>query len=279
MTIRTYHFDSCHSTYQYDPVFTPITYLATNSTGIQSFAFVKTSSVATVKGGHSFFSTFPMTSLQNVTAISLASVELPVNFYNIRSSNASDTMKVTLNSTTFTITVPNINYLTIQSLLDAINANILSVNTTSFTLVFSINPSLPSSIMVTSTNMISYNLTIQNGILSNTILGMALTGDNFTGGIMRFSNSFNLNPDNYLNMTIKNMSIPSNTVSGIPCTFKIPLPSSSSQILYYNNQVFQRRTLLRSTVPDKLTIQITDRWGFPINPNGGDYSFSLTVEF
>lgn len=278
MPIKTYHFDSLQSVYQYDPIFTPTAFLNYSYAGIQSMVYNRALNASTVKGGHSFFSNFPMVTVPNVTAISLASVEMPVNFYNIRNSNLSDTMTIAIGSSSFTVVVPNINYLSIQSLLDAINYALGSVNGTGWTLVFSINPSIPTSVMVTTNLMNANSITIQNGVLSNTILGMAPSGDNSTLGVMKFSNSFNLNPDNYLNMVIKNMAIPTNNPSGIPCTFKIPLPTSASQILFYNNQILQRRILPNLTIPEKLQIQILDRWGFPIFSNGGDYSFSLCVE-
>jgi hypothetical protein len=109
-----------------------------------------------------------------------------------------------------------------------------------------------------------------------------IIANNLTLSTTTFSNPFNINYDTYLNMTLQNIPVVTTNHNQKPCTFKIPL-NSQGNIVYLNgesNSFDQVATIDNSSfVLDKLTVVFTDRRGNPIQPNYGNYSFSLGFEF
>ena len=97
-----------------------------------------------------------------------------------------------------------------------------------------------------------------------------------------FSNPCNINYDTYVNMTISNLPIITANNNQFSCTFKIPI-NSTSNIVYLNgesNSFIQSVNITDSHfILDKLIVIFTDRRGYAIQPNYGQYSFSLGIDF
>ena len=93
---------------------------------------------------------------------------------------------------------------------------------------------------------------------------------------------YNLNFDNYLNMTFTNLPLNTTTNSLIACSFKIPL-NSTQNIVYFNseNSSFTQDINFNDInyIINKLDVVLSDRYGNNIASNGLDYSFSLGIEF
>ena len=97
-----------------------------------------------------------------------------------------------------------------------------------------------------------------------------------------FSNPCNINYDTYVNMTISNLPIITANNNQFSCTFKIPI-NSTSNIVCLNGE---RNSFIQSVnitdshfILDKLIVIFTDRRGYAIQPNYGQYSFSLGIDF
>ena len=142
-----------------------------------------------------------------------------------------------------------------------------------------------------------YNVTLNDSYLLNTVLGYnkgnatvlqeLLTGlptyqtNTVIQTTYTFNNPFSLSNDTYINMTLSNLPAVTSTQNQKPCSFKIPLNSASN--CYYfigeNTSFIQPITINNTSfIIDSLNVQITDRFGNIINPNGFDYSFSLEFE-
>ena len=62
--------------------------------------------------------------LRNVQRIYLKSIEIPISFNNIRSTNGTNTFQITIQSNTYTITINEFNCTSITSLLTVLNAQL-----------------------------------------------------------------------------------------------------------------------------------------------------------
>ena len=97
-----------------------------------------------------------------------------------------------------------------------------------------------------------------------------------------FSNTYNINFDSYINFTISNLPITTNNQNQLSSTFKVPL-NASSNVVYISgensNFIQECKVLNNSQIIDQITVIITDRLGLPINPNYGEYSFSIEFDF
>jgi hypothetical protein len=123
-----------------------------------------------------------------------------------------------------------------------------------------------------------------DGPLSTAIMGFKSSVDSGTGLQLGASQRFNLNPDNYLSMYIKEIPNPNMNVSCKPMTFKIPLSVTYSNVLYYSDQSngFKQTIDVPPSLGynmDRLTVYIYDRWGYQLAPYGGDYTFTLQVDY
>jgi hypothetical protein len=122
-----------------------------------------------------------------------------------------------------------------------------------------------------------------DGVLSRSIMGFKSSIDSATGTGIGASGRFNLNADNFLAMYIKDIPNSSTSVSSKPCTFKIPLNAGYGNVCYYSDGAGFAQWV---DVPahynynmDRLTVSIYDRWGYQINPWGGDYTFTLAIDY
>ena len=97
-----------------------------------------------------------------------------------------------------------------------------------------------------------------------------------------FSNPCNINYDTYINMTLSNLPILTANNNQFACTFKIPI-NSTSNVVYLNGEssTFQQTVNISDShfTLDKLIVVFTDRRGYAIQPNYGQYSFSIGLEF
>ena len=141
----------------------------------------------------------------NIKEISLKSMELPLFFNNIRSANNSNLFNFTFSYSTFNNIVINViiaeqNYITISSLITAINSAISSA--------ISIYSGLSIVLSVFNTNYIRLthncvSLTLGKSLLINNILGFNSATYN---NLITTSNFYSLNIDNYIMLYITNLS-------------------------------------------------------------------------
>jgi hypothetical protein len=230
--------------------------------------------------------------LKKIKSISLKSVEMPILFPNIRSSNTSYAMTIyfvyTPYASSFTVkplvsanasmsSVTDINYTSITTLLNDLNTYTASVITAFGGLTMSFSVDAANRIIIT-TNAQSVN--IPYSILSNNILGFPIGTQTITSGKIVSTNFYNLSYDNYLTMHIYNLPLESNNVNGNSSTFQIPLDVTYQQVLYYdeNNKYKQIIPFTDDAfVLNAIYVQIYDRFGYTINPYNGNFSFTLEI--
>ena len=221
--------------------------------------------------------------ITNIKEISLKSVEFPLFFNNIRLSNNSNLFTFNFNYSTFnnisiSITISESNYITISSLLTAINSAISTAISTYTGLSFVLSVVNTNYIRIT-TN--ATQIILNKCLLINNILGFN-TGT-YTGTTITTNNFYCMNIDNYINLYITNLNSGSDTnANGRLLTFKIVLPSTNGQILYLgeNSNFTQTISITDSFyVLSSLNIMILDRFGFPINGGNSNYSFTLGITY
>ena len=224
--------------------------------------------------------------INNPRRIWLKSIEIPLAFSNIRSSNLSNTITVSTSytgGTQYTITIPDKTYSSIQILLDDINAAFLSTYPT-VNIIFSINTIAADygfvKITTSSSAIFTSGIFVQKGMLASTILGFTFQRDDAPMLTKVASCMYLLNADNYINLWIKNLSSNDCNNNGVPSSFKIPLVSVNGSVMYSGSNIgFDSYINVNSvTVISKIQIVITDRWGYSINSRGLDYSLTLAIE-
>jgi hypothetical protein len=219
-------------------------------------------------------------------SIELKSIEFPIQFYNIRASNGSNSFSVkftygTLSNYTFSVTIPEAKYTKATTLITALNTAITNaLNALSNPPTYASPPTLSVSVAPTGKITIWTNattMTIIPTILTSNILGFKNT-DVLSSGTIISSNPYNLNIDHYVNLYIDNLNLQSENSSGLPSTFKLPLNATQGTVMYFNEGlgfIQERQINDKYLVINRINVIIYDRFGFPINGNGGDYSFSL----
>ena len=219
--------------------------------------------------------------ISNIKEISLKSIEMPLFFNNIRTTNNSNLFSfkfVYSNYISINITIPESNYTNINSLLTALNSSI-ALELEIYNGV-SVVLSLTNNYYITITHNCS-SLTLDKNILTNYILGFN-TGTYNTPTITT-TNFYCLNVDNYINLYITNLNSGSDTnANGRLLTFKIVLNAVNGQILYLgeSNTFIQTISITDpNLVLSSLNIMILDRFGFPINGGNANYSFTLGISY
>lgn len=254
-------------------------------------------------------------SFRNIKRVNLVSVELPVGFTNIR-TGSTDKFIFVLNNITYTITLPEKIYSSVSQIIADLNTLIaIKLNGVSITMIlsFSISQFTPNRILITftgtsngfaisfsdTTNTLSQGLgitplatistpknstfSIIDTNLSKFILGFRAAKDNFVtyNVFAALTSNYNLNCDNYINMYIPSLNGMNACMGNQQSTFKIPLNSVSNQVYYY----FEGNTYKQFVdITDKslclngLIVILTDKFGNNINPNGLDFSFTLSIE-
>ena len=212
-----------------------------NSQTYNSYFFNTSSST---KAPNSYNATWNLRKpIVNAKRIWLKSIELPIGFSNIRSTNFSNTLTINTASTggtSYTITLPDKIYTSIQVLLNDINlffvATYPSVN-----IVFSVvtGPTNNGFVQVTtsSTGIFPNGLFISNSMLANTILGFNQNTDIVTTTTRIAGSWYLLNADNYVNVFIPTISTTDCNVNGIPSSFKVPINSINGSVFYASSNL------------------------------------------
>ena len=173
-----------------------------------SYVFNTTSST---NAPNSYNVTFQLRNpIYNAKRIWLKSLEIPIGFSNIRSNNFSNTLTVATASsggTTYSITLPDKIYGSVQLLLNDINA-FFSATYPTVNIVFSINTGYTNNgfvvLTTSSTGIFTSGIFIRPSLLATTILGFNNT--DLTSTTTRTAGSYYLvNPDNYVNLYIPNL--------------------------------------------------------------------------
>jgi len=208
--------------------------------------------------------------LRNIKNIYLKSLEMPVVFDNIRSDNTSNIITLKINNTVVNVNLDTKNYNNINTLLSDINTKLVATNIT-FTIsngIVSINIPIIS------------NVTIENSVLVNTVLGFPKdTPYNSTNKITALSH-YTLNYDNYLSLYL---DIPSsnNASSNKLISFKIPLNAIENMVFYLgDNNTFSQCIKISDPnyVLSQFRITVYDRFGYTIS-QCLDYTFTLGIEY
>ena len=148
------------------------------------------------------------TVLQRVSRVYLKSIELPIGFSNVRGSYSTISYNIIQNVTfTKTFKLPEKTYNSIALFLFDLNAAFLSsirpyLSINESSPVFSVNPLNTNKIIMTQT-LIGTQMTLNAGFLPSYFLGYNNDISTKSGNIATtyFSNVYNLNFDNYLNMS------------------------------------------------------------------------------
>ena len=231
---------------------------------------------ATYKSNDCFDARFPLsTTLNDAKKLTLKSLELPVNFNNIRNSGTLNVFSIFTNlGNTYNVSIPSYNHSTIGTLLTALNnAFVGVVPNTTFT--FSVSGNYVT-VSATSTTITSF-------VINKTTLSNAVMGFKSTGGFMSItaSSPYLLNVDNYIVMYINNVqALHTENTGNFLQSFKIPLNAVNGVVYYQaeNSHFSQSVHLSPNNQIQYLDITIYDRFGQKIQCNNSDYSFSLSVE-
>lgn len=274
-TSRIIHFDSINGEDQLDEVYSQLT----------------------GKPSHNYFTRIPLVNtLYNVSNIELSSIEFLNSTYNVRADNTSNLLGFKFLyqgiQNTLSIVLTPKNYTSISDLLVDINGELLSkisqkTTLSGFSITVSVNPKDSGKVVIKSNcDTSSGSMSVIESILSKYILGVSnsdLFINNVSTGFSSLlsSNNYNLQCDNYFNMTFSNINNSSSANADAKMvTFKIPLSVSYNEVLYYTSGAnFAQCLLLESNrTISHLLVKITDRWGFPVYSTAG-FSFSLTFYF
>ena len=229
----------------------------------------------------SFVASFPLQQpLRKIVRISLVSLEMPVQFANVRTSISFSYTKTAGIQGTFSISI-NQTFVTIASLLSYINSQIPTIS--GVTIVFSVSSTNNYQIIATTTGLTAFSLANYNDktqFLKN-ILGYNGTETLAGGGILTAANFYNLNLDNFITMYLSNIPHQSTNQNLTFSSFKVPLNAVSNTI-YYFGQNGSYTPFINVTdsnfVLEKLNVTVYDRFGNSLNSNGGDFSFSLRID-
>jgi hypothetical protein len=219
--------------------------------------------------------------ISNIKEISLKSIEMPLFFNNIRSANNSNIFSFEFtfgNIISISCSIPETNYISINSLLDALNISIA----TQLEIYLDVSVVLTSTdnYYITLTHNLSY-LKLNKNILTNNILGFK--SDTYNTSTITTTNFYCLNIDNYINLYITNLNSGSDTnANGRLLTFKIILPQVNGNILFLgeSNTFIQTISITDPYfVLNSLNIIILDRFGFPIHGGNANFSFTLGINY
>lgn len=213
--------------------------------------------------------------ISNVKAVSLLGFTFPFLFPNIRKANNSNRIGLTVNGTTYYTYIPERIYTSINDLLSVINSYMVF---DMYDIQFSLHNN--HSVMIT-TGIPS--LIIEEGILMTYILGYKKNLDIFldqgSKRVIYCVNKYNMNPDDYVNFVIKDISpVSSINANGARATFNLPLNGSSGNVIYWSNQMGYEQTIYINQSNfnvDVVKYEIMDRFGFPLYYFNGEFSITL----
>jgi hypothetical protein len=210
--------------------------------------------------------------------IYLKSLEMPINFCNVRAVSTMNKISMTTNlNNTYTVSIAESNYTTIGALTTALTTAFVGV-IPSTTVTFATSGNYVT-VSATSSTITSFSLS--DTILSKYILGFR--NNTYSGLSATATVNYLLNVDNFLSMYLSNVSTENTFNNGnIFTSFKIPLQSVNGQICFNaeNTGFIQSVLLLNKTQTiSYLQVQIYDRFGNMVLSNNADYSFTLAVEY
>lgn len=216
--------------------------------------------------------------IREAKRIYLKSIEMPITFANIRSGGTLNKIILSTNlGNTYTVSVAQANYSTIDTLLTAINNAFVGVvpNTT---VTFSYSGTKVT-VAATSSTITSFSLTDTN--LSKYVLGFR--NATFSGLSTTAPIDFFLNVDNYVVMWLKNVASDNTSCNGrINCSFKIPLQAVNGMVYFAAEGSGMQQSIRLMDTNGCYTyfqVQIYDRFDTLILGNNTDYSFSLGLEY
>ena len=221
---------------------------------------------------------------RKVKRVYLSSVEFPVGFSNVR-TGCTDTLKYILNGTTYTIVLPEKNYVTIASLITDLNNQMIMLTPVGSP-ILNVNYLQPNRLMFNFVGTAPTSFSIIDTNLSKYILGFRGLYDGFTNTVgyaqtyMALNSNWNLNFDNYISLYIPTLGS-SSSMSNQLQTYKVPLNTVTNQVYFYQEGSSFRQwvdiTDVNFTMSD-FTVVVYDKFGLNLNPNGLDFSFSLSLE-
>ena len=201
---------------------------------------------------------------KNIKKIYLKNAEIPIGFSNIRSSNNSNVLNFILNGVTYNCSINSGVYSTINALITALNASILTaITSTGFTFVFSVSSG--NKIIITSSGGFSSYSIIQN-TLSN-ILNIS-SAINQVAGIYTSPYIYNLGYDSYIQMCFYNVPSIFSSQGNVPSALKIPLNTNSFNILFYSTDRsdYDQALTISDTnfILSQMRIIMYDRYGYAL---------------
>ena len=170
-------------------------------------------------------------------------------------------------------------YSTINALITALNASILTaITSTGFTFVLSVSSG--NKIIITSSGGFSSYSIIQN-TLSN-ILNIS-SAINQVAGIYTSPYIYNLGYDSYIQMCFYNVPSIFSSQGNVPSALKIPLNTNSFNILFYSTDRsdYDQALTISDTnfILSQMRIIMYDRYGYALNNGNLDYSFTIAIEY
>jgi hypothetical protein len=229
--------------------------------------------------------------ITNLKKVSLKSAEIPVAFNNIRNPKLSF-FDFILNGLTYHIPVNSSfeGYYTDPAAIAAALTSMIMVgaaNPGGYGWTVSVYNNYYFQIQTT-TAVPNNAFSIIPTPFSRNVLGF-IPSDTYNAAYngIRGSGKFNLNPDTYINMYCNLTTSMSPNVSGIPCTFKIPVDTATHGTVFYTEgkgfqqtiEVGNANSSMSSTTLSQLSVTLYDRWGNQINGQYADYSFSILFEY
>jgi hypothetical protein len=208
--------------------------------------------------------------LRNIKNIYLKSLEMPVVFDNIRSDNTSNIITLKVNNAVVNVNLDTKNYNNINTLLSDINTKLVATNITLTILNGIVSINIP----------IISNITIENSVLINTVLGFPKNTPYTSTNKVTAVSHYTLNYDNYLSLYV---DIPSsnNASSNKLISFKIPLNALENMVFYLgDNSTFSQSIKISDPnyVLSQFRITVYDRFGYTIS-QCLDYTFTLGIEY
>lgn len=205
-----------------------------------------------------------------IRKVSLESAEIPVGFNNIRAP--FNTFKI--DSTTFTVTPGQ--YLTQTSYIAALNTAVSGTYTNPFS-----SNATTNTIQFIQTSLGSHTFTTHNSDGSPNVLAFAGFTDQQTARVIVAPNTLQLYPDTYICIYISTLK--SSTEPNL-ITYKIPTQMAPNPPLRYtiqytaNNEFYQEIDNTDTTTRyTRFHVNVFDRWGYQLDNNQVDWSFTLKI--
>jgi hypothetical protein len=190
-----------------------------------------------------------------------------------------------LNGTAYAVVLPEKNYVSIGTLLLDLN-NLMIQLTPNGAPILNVNYLQPNRLMFNFTGTAPTSFSVIDTNLSKYILGFRGLYDGFINVVgfaqtyMATNSNWNLNFDNYISMYIPSLGSTSSMSNQLQ-TYKIPLNSVTNQVYFYQEGSSFRQWVDISDsnfTMSNITVIVLDKFGNNLNPNGLDFSFTLSLE-